>query len=212
MVTLDSLACKYKSDKGSWHHNYTPTYEKYLNPIRNSVKTVLELGVGGYEFPDKGGESLRMWKDYFPKAKIHGVDLYDKSQIEEDRIKTYIIPQDNGTRLHKLIEVIGEPDIIIDDASHINALTIASFKLLFPKLKSGGIYFIEDIETNYWADIYGGSKDLETINKETIMDYMMRMSHYLNPESTPYTGGLAGISCFIEGIHFHRGVIVITKK
>jgi hypothetical protein len=36
---------------------------------------MLEIGVGGYDSPISGGESLRMWKTYFPFAKIFALDI-----------------------------------------------------------------------------------------------------------------------------------------
>ena len=39
----------------------------------------------------------------------------------------------------------GEPlDLVIDDASHLYGPTMASFEVLFPRLRPGGLYVIED--------------------------------------------------------------------
>src|SRR5690606_41306911 len=64
-----------------------------------------------------------------------------------------------------VINNIGEPDLIIDDGSHINEHVIESFNFLFPRLKSGGIYVIEDVQTSYWVD-YGGD-NIEMNNNTT---------------------------------------------
>jgi hypothetical protein len=75
---LSQLADKYKTDKGLWHHGYTPIYNRYFEQLKDSYITLLEIGIGGYEYENKGGESLRMWRDYFTNAKIIGFDFYKK--------------------------------------------------------------------------------------------------------------------------------------
>jgi demethylmacrocin O-methyltransferase len=42
---------------------------------------MLEIGAGGYDSPISGGESLRMWKTYFPFAFC--IRYFDKSFLEE---------------------------------------------------------------------------------------------------------------------------------
>ena len=46
--------------------------------------------------------------------------------------------------LSKVIKQIGRPSIIIDDGSHKSDDITTSFKYLFPKLKNGGLYVVED--------------------------------------------------------------------
>jgi demethylmacrocin O-methyltransferase len=46
----------------------------------------------------------------------------------------------------------GAPELIIDDGSHINEHIITTFKHLFPRLKEGGYYVIEDTQTSYWPE------------------------------------------------------------
>lgn len=57
------------------------------------------------------------------------------------------VDQTDGETLLRLLEQrFGEapPDMIIDDASHAFAATVASFETLFPRLRPGGLYLIED--------------------------------------------------------------------
>jgi hypothetical protein len=60
--------------------------------------------------------------------------------------------------LGKVLEETGPLDIIIDDGSHINRDVLTSFHYLFPGLRTGGFYVIEDLQTAYWPG-YGGSSD-----------------------------------------------------
>ena len=103
--------------------------------------------------------SVRMWRGYFPKAKIFGVDISDFSLFETDWFKFYRADCGDGTQLDEVVaELSGSGvalDIIIDDASHIGHASAASYMALFPKLKSGGLYIIEDWGTGYhdnWPD------------------------------------------------------------
>ena len=41
--------------------------------------------MGGYRNPHYGGNSLRMWKKYFPWGRITSVDIHDKSALQERR-------------------------------------------------------------------------------------------------------------------------------
>lgn len=105
----------------------------------------LELGV-------QNGNSLRMWKEYFPHARIYGVDFVAScKQHEEERIEILIASQDDAIQLGALADRAGGFDIVLDDASHINHLTHASFRCLFPRLNPVGFYIIEDLGMS-WVD------------------------------------------------------------
>lgn len=76
-----------------------------------------------------------MWKKYFPFANIYDIDIYDKSQLQESRIKIFKGSQVDEKFLNGIVNEIGELDVIIDDGSHINEHIIFTFNMLFPKLK-----------------------------------------------------------------------------
>ena len=71
---LSELAARFGSDKwgGRW---YTPHYQKHFEPYRELAVKVLEIGIGGYDAIDAGGESLRMRKHYFRRGLIYGLDI-----------------------------------------------------------------------------------------------------------------------------------------
>lgn len=143
-MSLHELALKHGTDKANHSHtfmgeSYLHIYELYFAPIRFQPLNVLELGV-------RDGASLRMWKEYFPSARIFGVDIdSDCEQHGEERIRVTCASQDDEAVLTELAERAGGFDIVIDDASHINILTRASFRILFPHLNPGGFYVIEDL-------------------------------------------------------------------
>ena len=143
-MTLHELARKHGTDKWDEAHSflgesYLDVYERYLAPLREQPVRLLELGV-------KGGHSLRMWKEYFAAGRVYGVDVDPRCRDHgEDRIEVLIASQDDAVRLGALAREVGGFDVVVDDASHINVLTVASFRILFPFLRPGGLYAIEDV-------------------------------------------------------------------
>jgi hypothetical protein len=154
--SLRQLAIAHGTDKEGAHH-YTAHYERHLGHLRDRPITLLEIGIGGYDDPASGGGSLRMWKAYFPRARIIGVDLHDKHLLAEDRIEIVQGDQGDPAFLEHLGATRGPFDVVIDDGSHINAHVIATFTALFPHMAPDGIYAIEDLQTSYWERGYGGS-------------------------------------------------------
>ena len=51
-----------------------------LPKVDEEIK-LLEIGVGGYDDPHKGGESLKMWLEFFSKGKIFALDFFYKNSI-----------------------------------------------------------------------------------------------------------------------------------
>lgn len=206
---LNKLASIYKSDKFGKHF-YTVHYQKHFRKFKFKPIVLFEIGVGGYHFPDIGANSLRMWKRYFPFGKIASLDIYDKSFFEERRIKIFQGSQTDEQILNKIIDQIGEPTIIIDDGSHINKHVIDTFKVLFPRLKNGGIYVIEDTETSYWPDYGGDSENLS--NPTTAMNFFknfvdgLNHQEFLKPDYKP-----SYFDRNIVSIHFYHNLIFIYK-
>jgi hypothetical protein len=210
-MTLDQLGRKHGTDKSSQSggHNYLHNYERYLSPMRNDRLVFLEIGVGGEEHADRGGQSLRMWHDYFPQALIVGVDLYKKDLPPEARIHIYQGSQTDATFLTSLVGEIGEPDVILDDASHHNLLTPRTFEILFPLLKKGGLYITEDLHTTYWEEYYQGNPDPTASG--TSMAFFTQLAHQLNHEGLPAEHRDARYFGAIEYIHFYPQFVIIKK-
>jgi len=152
---LNRLAALFQTDKWGTHW-YTKHYDRYFAPIRWKRLKVLEIGVGGYDSPVTGGHSLRMWKAYFRRSRIVGIDLHDKSALREARIDIRQCDQTDPEGLTRISNEYGGFDIIIDDGSHLNEHVIKTFQILFPLLRPNGIYTIEDTQTSCWPTWGGG--------------------------------------------------------
>lgn len=215
---LDEMAKRYGTDKSSAHHNYTKIYAGLFENIRSQVEGLLELGVGGKHYKGVAGSSLMMWRDFFPRAKVVGVDIDPSAQGDYgDRVDVVVGDQTRRSTINSAVEKLPRLDIVIDDGAHINNLTISSFQFLFPKLVPGGWYVIEDtqcggemrlgnyrtqmedflleivrgVETNGRILTKGNSADFEKISKDYILNPLERWVEYLS---------------------IYRGVYVIKKR
>lgn len=154
--SLREIALETRTDKEGAHF-YADAYERHLGHLRDMAITLLEIGVGGYDDPERGGESLRMWKEFFPRARIIGIDIHPKTAIAEERITVLQGDQSDPVFLDEVSRRYGPFHVVVDDGSHFCAHVIASFQRLFGHLTDDGIYAIEDLQTSYWARVYGGS-------------------------------------------------------
>src|SRR5215831_13779827 len=97
---LAQLFHQYGSDKD--RNGYAPCYAALLTPRRESIRSVLEIGIGtmiegvpasmrGYALGHYSpGGSLRAWRDFFPHADVVGVDIQPDTQFSDDRITTHL--------------------------------------------------------------------------------------------------------------------------
>ena len=144
--SLFEIAQEFETDKA--FSGYTERYEHHLGGFRDAELTLLEMGV------HRGG-SLLMWQEYFPRAKIVGLDINPNPLASKltERIAFEQGSQDDTQVLERVAQRHAPEgfDIVIDDAAHVGALSRAAFLHLFPNhLKPGGIYVIEDWGTGYW--------------------------------------------------------------
>ncbi len=150
---LTELADRFGSDKGSSKHRYTELYHMLFHPWRDRPITFLEMGlfIGGPEHGKSADRvtrdlpSIRMWLEFFDKADIHGLDVSDFSWFHHDRFTFHRCDMDDRANIAAARAVMPEFDIIIDDASHASHHQQNGFLELFPRLRPGGLYIIEDL-------------------------------------------------------------------
>lgn len=154
--TLTELGILYGTDKATYH-NFTDFYESELK--NDKVRMMLEIGI-------LSGNSLRMWKDFYPDAMVIGIDVQEPLDIPN--VICLNCDATDILRLKELFEGI-EFDLIVDDGSHKTDDQIKTFNHLFyNNLRSGGVYICEDIHT---------SNRPEYINSDqTMIEYMSAKS------------------------------------
>lgn len=204
---LSDLASKYNTDKGPHGHGYTDIYEIYFNSYRDIDFNFLEIGV--YD-----GASLKMWKDYFIKAKIVSIDIDKRCKsFEEERINIEIGDQTDQSFLTSVSYKHGSFSIILDDGGHSNKQQITSFETLFPLLNPGGIYMIEDLHCSYVKGSIWDDYHISTT------DYLKNLVDKINLYGKSFIGykeiGNQRLDYYernIDYIHFYKSICVICKK
>lgn len=121
-------------DKGTVH-DYLPTYEQHMT--RRDNVTVCEVGVWF-------GHSVAMWNAYFTNSTVYGLDV-DLNRLQFDLPNLITV---DATNAQAVDAALGDLtfDYVIDDGSHRLHDQIATFEILWPRVKPGGCYFIEDID------------------------------------------------------------------
>ena len=166
---------KYATDKLTVH-GYERFYDFFLLPFKNRDFNFFEIGVDA-------GRSLKMWNDYFTKAKIYGMDIEHEYKHEKGII--FKGDQSKIKDLNKIIDIIKKSDFIVDDGSHVPEHQLLTFNHLFENLLNyGGIYIIEDIETSYWkkSKLYGYDIDAGYNKKNNIVTVFKNIIDVVNRE------------------------------
>ena len=114
-------------------------------------RAIFEIGIWD-------GGSTASWFEYFQPDKLVAVDLLHREDSEyfrryvasrgiADRVKTHWgVDQGDEDQLREIVDAAfaGPLDLVIDDGSHLLEQTTTSFQTLFPRLRPGGLYVIED--------------------------------------------------------------------
>jgi hypothetical protein len=120
---------------------------------------MLEIGIWD-------GGSTAFWYEHLQPERLVAIDLQDREDSSyfrryltarglEDRVRTrWRTNQADPAALREIVErdLGGELDLVIDDGSHLEAPTRASFDALFPLLAPGGLYIIEDWAWEHWSE------------------------------------------------------------
>jgi hypothetical protein len=207
-MTLKELAIKHGTDKEGAHH-YTEAYERHIGHLKHEPINLLEVGVGGYNVKGEGAHSLRMWKEWMPSANIIGLDIEDKTDLAEDRIAIFKGDQTDKELLCEIAGVEGGLEVVIDDGSHVPALTLKTLAILFPKLNPGGIYVIEDCQTSYWPE-WGGQVDPWA--RETLMHGLFGLCHGMNHPEYRFPHEPSYFDVQVEQVAFLHNMCFIWKK
>jgi hypothetical protein len=86
-----------------------------------------------------------MWKSFFRRAHIIGVDIQPACErFASDRVTIEIGSQENPEFLARLCAAY-PPTIIIEDGSHLAHHVIYTFERMYPSLLPGGFYVAEDM-------------------------------------------------------------------
>lgn len=185
-----------------WDH-YFEIYEKYFAKYRNQKVSILEIGISH-------GGSLQMWKKYFGEdVSIFAIDINPEcKQFEDDHTKIFIGSQSDAKFLNEVIAQIPQLDIIIDDGGHTMIQQKVSFEMLYPKVKGGGLYLVEDTHTSYWYKFHGGIK-----NPNSFIEYSKNLIDSLYEDHVVEKNKIIAndITRHIDSISFYESIVVFEK-
>ena len=150
---LEYLMYKYGTDKSKDDHKYSDLYAMLFDPIRREVHNFLEIGI-------EMGRSMMVWHDYFKDAIIYGIDLFDiRSQARVqaelasfDRVRIYRGNSQYKESVDALGLSLGSMDVVIDDGDHSLVGQERTLQVMWPYVRPGGYYIIEDVEWDKVSD------------------------------------------------------------
>ena len=177
-------------------------YDKYFQDFKNEEINILEIGV------DKG-KSLRLWRNYFNKAKICGIDI-EKMDFKIEGVELITMDQTDVESLKKVCEKYKSFHIIIDDGSHVSKHIITSLNFLFDYLAPQGLYAIEDLQTSYFPR-FGGSR-VNLRKKKTSINFLKSIVDSINYEhhDRPFFKSKK-FDGLVEYVHFYQNIAILKK-
>jgi hypothetical protein len=168
-LELKTLACRQQrvSDKFN-DHNYEQMYGMFMMPLRfvRPPAKILEIGLG-CNMLYGAGASAKVWREALPEAELWMADV-DGACVEKHgaelkslRINHLVGSQANVSTLERWVaESGGDFHAVIDDGSHFNTHILTTFNALWPTVRPGGFYFIEDLQLGRhraWDDSRGAA-------------------------------------------------------
>jgi hypothetical protein len=205
METLAQLAAKYNTDKKAGGHGYVKMYETILKTIE--VNSLLEIGLGS-------GASMRMWLEYYPNADIYCMEDFGEENRKiwhgmDGNIEGLKLIKGDSKAIETWKTVPQNLSVIIDDGDHHPQAQLETFLCGFPHLKSGGLYFIEDLHCNFQP---------QYTDKDIIYPWIFNL--ILEQQTPKYVIGgnfyqgqayMGIISREIYSYHFYKSVAVFER-
>tara|TARA_B100000963_G_scaffold183498_1_gene159470 strand:- start:8269 stop:9117 length:849 start_codon:yes stop_codon:yes gene_type:complete len=199
-LSLTSLFNYFNSDKGDLFedqyvkpikrerkkikgHGYSKFYEKHFQDFKQLSINILELG-------SFHGNASAAFYFYFEKAKIYGGDIFpDLFRYKSQRIKNFYVDTSNEKSIKQ--EIIANDkkfDIIIEDASHSFKDQIISLFLLFRKIRSKGLFIVEELDFPDTRDDMNIKKEKPTLREilHSIKSDVEFISKYISDEDKKY--------------------------
>ena len=181
--------------------SYMDVYEPYFKPLRAKPINFLEIGV-------LGGCSLRAWREFFPNGKIFGLDIDPGAKRHaSERIDITIGSQSDERVLSEVLSKVDGFDVVLDDGSHATEHMQTSFKHLWPKVKPGGLYIIEDLGSTYrgvdmnWPGMKYNAESHLPCNRKEFETFFLALISDLDHERGE-----------VLAVHFWHYLVIVLKK
>lgn len=179
--------------------NYYPVYKEILAGYENP--SILEIGVAW-------GGSYQMWQAMFPESIVVGVDILLPSSVTGKLVQA---DQSQSDLAAKVSEHSSNYDLVVDDASHMGSQSEVTFKLLWPLVKPGGWYVLEDwtvgLESNPYYPLYEGDSMLRLAQSFTSLIQPSRDLRDMSNRHVP-----AGDAGSVDEVRYRYGLAMVHKK
>jgi hypothetical protein len=134
-------------------------FDRFWSATGFRPRRMLEIGIWD-------GGSTAFWHAHLLPERLVAIDLQDRedspyfhrwvtaSGLEGRVLTRWRTDQADRAALQEIVarDLGGELDLVIDDGSHLDVPTRASFEALFPLLPPGGLYIIEDWAWEHWQE------------------------------------------------------------
>eukprot|EP00928_Gymnodinium_smaydae_P083515 TRINITY_DN66759_c0_g1_i1.p1 TRINITY_DN66759_c0_g1~~TRINITY_DN66759_c0_g1_i1.p1 ORF type:complete len:466 (-),score=44.49 TRINITY_DN66759_c0_g1_i1:279-1478(-) len=206
--------------------SYFPVYEEHFLRYCSSREPMrmMEIGI-------QSGGSLLMWRHSFGAnlKLLLGVDVNPATREWERfgaNVKVEIGSQANVSFLRGLRRSYPEGfDVILDDASHAPLHQFVTFVNLWPIIRPGGVYMIEDIvgDSPFWKWIlhghvfrknqWAGLVESGATGRPNAMNYGGRLSHFPRlKECCNVSFPTSQVQAEIDSIKIYPYILAITKR
>jgi hypothetical protein len=155
---LADLLDAYGSDKRT-KHGYDLLYAMVLGGRRNEPLNIVEIGIGtnNVRLPSnmgrtgRPGASLRAFRDWAPRALVHGADVDRDILFVDDRISTSHVDQLDVGSLEAFAARFPPQtvDLFIDDGLHTAEANLNTLVIAMRLVKRSGAIVVEDILEAY---------------------------------------------------------------
>ncbi len=187
-------------------------YDRIFAEIHTDAPVIVELGV------DKGA-SLRLWRETFPAAMIIGFDAHLPVSGVPPNCTLVQGSQQKRADLERILAHADPIDIVIDDCSHVAAPTRLAFDTLFPHVRPGGFYAIEDWGTGYWPNWPDGAlpqnnnhlAGMVGLVKEFIDVVGIPAKNRLRKPPPIYKANWSTMNSPYEYVIFYPGIVCVKK-
>jgi predicted O-methyltransferase YrrM len=202
------LPDKYKHNEFFSIAKGTEDFTLYYDEIKDlKLEKVIEIGIyegGSVAFMNAAFKPKKLLAIEFSEKRVKNLDKYIEAHTEAGSVLCeYGLDQSDKQRLPALLEKHfpnRDVDIVVDDASHLYEESKASFNMIFPYLRTGAVYIIED-----WSWAHSGMALFEAA--DGLWHDKLSLSNLL------FEVMLAYASCpgLISGVKVNKNMIFVTK-
>jgi hypothetical protein len=199
-------------------HSYHTMYGVFLLPLRDAPHRVKMLEIGlGCDMHYEPGASASLWPKLLPDAEVWMAE-HDAACVQESvrrgwlpGIHTLTGDQSEPAVTQRWIrESGGSFDAVIDDGGHSNWQIRSAFSVLWPAVRPGGFYFIEDMHPGRnagWPQTT--PKDREAVMSDIIQAWIEQLT--IDPPSWKASARRHPLPADVAFIACQREACVIAK-